>query len=97
VNDDAHQYGGIGTVQFLAGDMHRFGTVYMSTVGRGLAYGTPAGEEGDVPVMPVGQDPAPPQRAGQSWRNDSYPGNTVGIGMVVNGGAVRAVTCEVCK
>ncbi|MGN6647755.1 MAG: hypothetical protein ACTHJT_14635, partial [Cytophaga sp.] len=39
VNDDAHEYGGPGNGQFVIGDMNVFGRVYMSTVGRGIAYG----------------------------------------------------------
>lgn len=39
VNDDAHEYGGIGNGQFVVGDMNTFGRVYMSTVGRGIVYG----------------------------------------------------------
>jgi len=39
VNDDAHEYGGPGNGQFVMGDMNIFGRVYMSTVGRGIAYG----------------------------------------------------------
>lgn len=42
VNDDAHQFGGPGNGQLVAGDMNTEGRVYMSTVGRGLVYGTPA-------------------------------------------------------
>jgi hypothetical protein len=42
INDDAHQYGGPGDGQFIVGDMNRFGVVYMSTAGRGIAYGKPA-------------------------------------------------------
>ena len=41
VNDAAHQYGGPGNGQFVLGDMNTEGVVYMSTVGRGLVYGTP--------------------------------------------------------
>jgi photosystem II stability/assembly factor-like uncharacterized protein len=41
INDDAHQYGGPGDGQFIVGDMNRFGVVYMSTAGRGIAYGSP--------------------------------------------------------
>ena len=41
VNDDAHQYGGPGNGQFVVGDMNVDGRVYMSTVGRGVVYGTP--------------------------------------------------------
>ncbi|UWZ85853.1 hypothetical protein [Occallatibacter riparius] len=37
INDDAHQYGGIGTV---TGDMRTFGTVYFSGSGRGILWGT---------------------------------------------------------
>jgi xyloglucan-specific exo-beta-1,4-glucanase len=39
VNDDAHEYGGIGNGQFVAGDMNVYGRVYMSTGGRGIVYG----------------------------------------------------------
>jgi photosystem II stability/assembly factor-like uncharacterized protein len=42
INDDAHQYGGPGDGQFVVGDMNRYGVVYMSTAGRGIAYGQPA-------------------------------------------------------
>lgn len=44
INDDAHQYGGPGDGHFVVGDMNRFGVVYMSTAGRGIVYGKPAGE-----------------------------------------------------
>ena len=39
VNDDAHEYGGPANGQFGLGDMNTFGTVYMSTAGRGIAVG----------------------------------------------------------
>lgn len=42
INDDAHQFGGPGNGQFVVGDMNTEGMVYMSTVGRGIVYGTPA-------------------------------------------------------
>jgi xyloglucan-specific exo-beta-1,4-glucanase len=56
VNDDAHQYGGGGDM--VTGDMNTYGTVYMSTSGRGLAYGKidPAG---DVVVAPQVYVPPP--------------------------------------
>ncbi len=38
INDDAHQYGGPGNGQFVIGDMNVYGRVFMSTVGRGIAY-----------------------------------------------------------
>jgi xyloglucan-specific exo-beta-1,4-glucanase len=41
INDDAHEYGGPANGQFVMGDMNTFGTVYMSTAGRGIAYGKP--------------------------------------------------------
>lgn len=41
INDDAHQFGGPGNGQFVVGDMNTEGRVYMSTVGRGIVYGTP--------------------------------------------------------
>ncbi|MFJ1468493.1 cellulose binding domain-containing protein [Massilia orientalis] len=59
VNDDAHQYGGAG--RLVTGDMNTYGTVYMSTNGRGLAYGKidPAGDVEVVPQVYV----APPKPA----------------------------------
>lgn len=42
VTDDAHQYGGMANGQFVVGDRNVFGRVYMSTAGRGIAYGEPA-------------------------------------------------------
>ena len=54
VNDDAHQYGGPGNGQLVAGDMHTYGTVYMTTAGRGIVYGRTAGTDGDVPVTATG-------------------------------------------
>lgn len=41
VNDDRHQYGGLGNGGFIKGDMNVFGRVYISTAGRGVAYGVP--------------------------------------------------------
>lgn len=39
INDSAHQFGGPGNGNFILGDMNTFGTVYMSTAGRGIIYG----------------------------------------------------------
>ncbi len=39
INDDPHQYGGIGNGEFVIGDMNVFGRVYMSTAGRGIVLG----------------------------------------------------------
>lgn len=39
INDDAHQYGGPGNEHFIVGDQNVFGRVYLSTAGRGIAYG----------------------------------------------------------
>ena len=55
VNDDAHEYGGPGNGQFVLGDMNTYGTVYMSTSGRGLVYGM-SSDAGEVTAVPV--DPA---------------------------------------
>ncbi len=49
LNDDAHQYGGGGYT--VSGDMNTYGTVYMSTNGRGVAYGK-IDPDGDVTVVP---------------------------------------------
>ncbi len=40
VNDDAHQYGGPANGQFVMGDKNIYGRVYLSTAGRGIAYGS---------------------------------------------------------
>jgi hypothetical protein len=58
VNDDAHQYGG-ALSGWVTGDMNTYGTVYMSTNGRGIAYGKidPSGDVQVVPQVPV--KPAP--------------------------------------
>lgn len=39
VNDDNHWYGGLGNGNMICGDWNHFGRVYMSTPGRGIAYG----------------------------------------------------------
>ncbi|MBC7888253.1 MAG: exo-alpha-sialidase [Ferruginibacter sp.] len=39
VNDDAHEYGGLGNGNFIMGSMNTYGRYFMSTVGRGIAYG----------------------------------------------------------
>ncbi|WP_333819552.1 RICIN domain-containing protein [Ohtaekwangia sp.] len=36
INDDAHEYGGVGNGNFVIGDMNVYGRAYMGTVGRGL-------------------------------------------------------------
>ncbi|MBC8085507.1 MAG: T9SS type A sorting domain-containing protein [Hymenobacter sp.] len=41
INDDAHEYGGPANGQFVMGDLNVYGRVYMSTAGRGIAYGNP--------------------------------------------------------
>ena len=50
VNDDAHQYGG-ALSGWVTGDMNTYGMVYMSTNGRGIAYGK-VDPSGDVQVVP---------------------------------------------
>ncbi|MBC8053669.1 MAG: RICIN domain-containing protein [Sphingobacteriaceae bacterium] len=40
VNDDAHEYGGPANGQFVVGDMNTYGRVYLSSAGRGVAYGS---------------------------------------------------------
>ncbi|WP_321439110.1 hypothetical protein [uncultured Bacteroides sp.] len=39
VNDDNHNYGGLGNGNMICGDWNHFGRVYMSTPGRGIEYG----------------------------------------------------------
>ena len=40
INDDAHEYGGPANGQFVLGDANVYGRVYLSTAGRGIAFGT---------------------------------------------------------
>ncbi|MFI2431288.1 RICIN domain-containing protein [Streptomyces sp. NPDC018693] len=42
VNDDAHQWGAIGSSGVITGDPDTFGRVYVGTNGRGLQYGDPS-------------------------------------------------------
>ena len=56
VNDDKHQYGGMGYV--VVGDMNTYGTVYTSSNGRGVAYGK-IDPSGDVQVVPQVYVPPP--------------------------------------
>lgn len=39
INDDMHQYGGLGNANFVDGDMNVYGRVFMSSWGRGIIYG----------------------------------------------------------
>lgn len=43
INNDAQEFGGPANGQFVIGDMNTYGLVYMSTAGRGVAYGKPSG------------------------------------------------------
>ncbi len=43
INTDNQEFGGPANGQFVIGDMNTFGLVYMSTAGRGVAYGKPSG------------------------------------------------------
>ena len=56
VNDDAHQYASQGS--WVTGDMSSYGTVYMSTNGRGIAFGM-TDPAGDVVVVPQVYVPPP--------------------------------------
>jgi photosystem II stability/assembly factor-like uncharacterized protein len=42
VNDDAHQWGAIGSLGVITGDPDTYGRVYIGTNGRGLLYGDPS-------------------------------------------------------
>ncbi|GAA0672350.1 RICIN domain-containing protein [Kitasatospora atroaurantiaca] len=42
VNDDAHQWGAIGSLGIITGDPDTYGRVYIGTNGRGLQYGDPS-------------------------------------------------------
>ncbi len=42
INDDAHQWGAIGSIGIITGDPDVYGRVYIGTNGRGLQYGDPS-------------------------------------------------------
>ncbi|MBV6702726.1 RICIN domain-containing protein [Kitasatospora aureofaciens] len=42
INDDAHQWGAIGSLGVITGDPDTYGRVYIGTNGRGLQYGDPS-------------------------------------------------------
>ncbi|MFF7946598.1 RICIN domain-containing protein [Streptomyces griseorubiginosus] len=42
INDDAHQWGAIGSLGIITGDPDTYGRVYIGTNGRGLQYGDPS-------------------------------------------------------
>ncbi|MFG3053301.1 RICIN domain-containing protein [Kitasatospora sp. NPDC048239] len=42
INDDAHQWGAIGSTGIITGDPDTYGRVYIGTNGRGLQYGDPS-------------------------------------------------------
>ena len=48
INDDAHEWGGVGNGNFVMGDMNVYGRAYMATVGRGLV-----AIESDLSVLPL--------------------------------------------
>ncbi|MRW91857.1 exo-alpha-sialidase [Duganella sp. FT80W] len=64
VNDDAHQYGGSGNAHMINGDTNVYGRVYMSTAGRGIAYGQ-VDDSGDVAVTAVANGPGTSQPVNQ--------------------------------
>ncbi|CAN7360736.1 cellulose binding domain-containing protein [Pseudoduganella sp. LjRoot289] len=62
VNDDAHQFGGIGYSPVITGDMNNYGAVYMNSMGRGAVYGMVAAD-GDVLVTPTDPNSGPKEPA----------------------------------
>lgn len=75
INDDAHEYGGPANGQFVLGDMNVWGRVYMSTAGRGIAWGEP-------PTTPVGTASRKASRPAM-LRNGSRLVSTSGASLVL--------------
>ena len=48
INDDMHQYGGLGNANFVDGDMNVYGRVFMSSWGRGIIYGDIETKTGNI-------------------------------------------------
>ncbi|UZR99299.1 T9SS type A sorting domain-containing protein [Chondrinema litorale] len=61
INDDAHEYGGLGNTSMILGDNNVFGKVYMSTAGRGFAFAESGTDtlsvDEDVVQNPDDEDP----------------------------------------
>jgi xyloglucan-specific exo-beta-1,4-glucanase len=54
VNDDAHEYGGLGdNGNFVIGDMNVYGRYYMATVGRGIVYGESTSAANQTPTVSI--------------------------------------------
>jgi hypothetical protein len=84
VNDDAHQYGS-GLGGWVTGDMNTYGTVYLPTNGRGIAYGK-IDPSGDVQVVPqVYVKPAPTALCTYEPTNIWWGGN-IGTVSITNQG-----------
>ncbi|NHZ36625.1 cellulose binding domain-containing protein [Massilia rubra] len=90
VNDDAHQYGGPANGQFVVGDMNRYGVVYMSTAGRGIAMGVPGGATTPPidPPPPVEPPPTPTPTAQCVYQvRSQWPGGFNGAVQITNRGS----------
>jgi hypothetical protein len=53
VNDNLHQYGGLGNAGIIEADKNVFGRVYMSTVGRGVPYVDSSVNVSNITVAPL--------------------------------------------
>jgi photosystem II stability/assembly factor-like uncharacterized protein len=53
INDDMHQYGGLGNANFVEGDMYKYGRVFMSSWGRGIICGEVATNTGFAPELKI--------------------------------------------
>jgi len=93
VNDDAHQYGS-GLGGWVTGDMNTYGTVYLPTNGRGIAYGK-IDPSGDVQVVPqVYVKPAPTAVCTYEPTNIWWGGN-IGTVSITNQGTTTLHGWEV--
>ena len=53
VNDDQHQYGSLGNANMICADWNQYGRVFMSTAGRGIAYGSLQEDPNDVQTLQI--------------------------------------------
>ena len=53
VNDDQHQYGSLGNANMICADWNQYGRVFMSTAGRGIAYGSLQEAPNDLQTLSI--------------------------------------------
>ncbi|HRS18813.1 MAG TPA: fibronectin type III domain-containing protein [Bacteroidales bacterium] len=94
INDDAHEYGGTANGQFVIGDMNTYGTVYMSTAGRGTVVGTVSVSDTQAPTTPgtITFSAITQNSFTASWTASTDNVGVVGYEVLLNGTLYATVT-----